>query len=287
MSVYMIGKAFKVKDLGSGEKLVLLALADYARDDGLCWPGIDHLSEKSSCSTRTVRRHIAALKKKGYLRVILRKRANGSYRTSMYQLFPDEFDPPKENGSTDVTIHDLPPQGGDVDDTGVVTNCQGGGDKLSPLEPSIETYTRIDSNESIPDAQHQDEPVPKLPPANSQKGILARYIRLEKPEEAGPGWKLPNFAREAKAASLLSKEGYKWEDIAACYRHLKAGWYRDKHLSLMTVRTNLPAFLNYRAGNISKEDIESGKYKQFLSQDEAYRRLHDAEKAGTHQGPNF
>jgi hypothetical protein len=45
----------------STPKLVLLALADAADDEGRCWPSVATLSVKASASTRTVRRAIQLL----------------------------------------------------------------------------------------------------------------------------------------------------------------------------------------------------------------------------------
>lgn len=52
-----------------GQKLVLLALAELAADDGTgAWPSQDSLAVKALCSVRTVRRHLAALEHAGLIR---------------------------------------------------------------------------------------------------------------------------------------------------------------------------------------------------------------------------
>lgn len=53
--------------LCDSDKLVLLALADWADDDGLCWPSIKKLAVKCSKSERTVQRAISALAEGGHL----------------------------------------------------------------------------------------------------------------------------------------------------------------------------------------------------------------------------
>jgi len=50
-----------------GEKLVLLALADWSNDAGVCWPSIRSLCEKSSAGERTVQRAIKSLIESGHL----------------------------------------------------------------------------------------------------------------------------------------------------------------------------------------------------------------------------
>jgi hypothetical protein len=54
-------------ELPDSEKLVLLALADCANDEGRCWPGMAALVRKCSKSDRTVQGSIIALCSKGHL----------------------------------------------------------------------------------------------------------------------------------------------------------------------------------------------------------------------------
>lgn len=55
-------------DLETTRKFVLITLADYADDDGNCWPSIASLCKRTSLSERTVRRAIRDLEACGYLR---------------------------------------------------------------------------------------------------------------------------------------------------------------------------------------------------------------------------
>lgn len=54
-------------DLPDSEKLVLLALADCANDEGHCWPGMTALTRKCSKSDRTIQLAIKMLVVKGHL----------------------------------------------------------------------------------------------------------------------------------------------------------------------------------------------------------------------------
>lgn len=54
-------------DMPAGEKLVLLALADCANDEGRCWPGIASLSRKTGKSERSLQGAIKALCAAGHL----------------------------------------------------------------------------------------------------------------------------------------------------------------------------------------------------------------------------
>jgi DNA-binding transcriptional ArsR family regulator len=51
----------------AGEKLVLLALADCADDDGVCWPSVGTLARKTGQSQRTVQGALKALERAGHL----------------------------------------------------------------------------------------------------------------------------------------------------------------------------------------------------------------------------
>lgn len=66
MSVRMMALVWEL-NLPDSEKLVLLALADCANDEGYCWPSIETLKKKCSKSERTVQNCIRTLCVKGHL----------------------------------------------------------------------------------------------------------------------------------------------------------------------------------------------------------------------------
>lgn len=66
MSVRIMTAAWAV-DLPAGEKLVLLALADCANDEGICWPGIRSLCAKTGKSERSLQSAIQSLCSSGQL----------------------------------------------------------------------------------------------------------------------------------------------------------------------------------------------------------------------------
>ena len=51
------------------EKMVLLCLADFANDRGECWPAVDTIAAKCSCSDRTVQKAIKSLMASGVVTV--------------------------------------------------------------------------------------------------------------------------------------------------------------------------------------------------------------------------
>lgn len=105
MSVHVMSWAFSLP-IPPGEKLVLLALADRANDDGECWPGRESLATKCSMGLRTIDGHILSLQKKGLLEVEHRRVGN-QQKTNLYRLFVgktpakprDNFEPAESAGA--------------------------------------------------------------------------------------------------------------------------------------------------------------------------------------------
>lgn len=87
MSVHVSARAWQRMDECSsdGERLVLLALADYANSEGIAWPKSATLAEKCATSVRTVERHLAALRERG---MIVRVARGGRGRGTTYEVLP-------------------------------------------------------------------------------------------------------------------------------------------------------------------------------------------------------
>jgi len=58
---------WKLKDLADSEMLILLAMADWADRDGVCWPSIAQLADKTNKGERTIQGAIKAIVAKGHL----------------------------------------------------------------------------------------------------------------------------------------------------------------------------------------------------------------------------
>ena len=68
MSIKLMTAAWDREDLSSTQKLVLLALADWANDEGLCWPSIERVAKKSSLKKRAVQLAIRSLEEMQFIR---------------------------------------------------------------------------------------------------------------------------------------------------------------------------------------------------------------------------
>lgn len=70
---------FDETDLRDSELLLALAIADFANDEGVCWPGANRLSSRIRRSPRRVKELMAILRQKGFLEVAGRKSLSRGY----------------------------------------------------------------------------------------------------------------------------------------------------------------------------------------------------------------
>lgn len=68
------------------EKLVLIALADMADDDGVCWPAMKKVAKKSLCSKRTAQRAIGRFEDMQILSKTERPKEQKRNDSNLYQL---------------------------------------------------------------------------------------------------------------------------------------------------------------------------------------------------------
>ena len=120
--------------LPPGEKLTLLALADNANDEGVCWPSINNLSIKTSMHRTSVMRILGELESR---RLITRSSDSG--RSNTYQI---HLQNQSHHATSSKTRLVAPCDGGSsVVRLPVVAPCDGGSSVVRPrtiIEPSIE-----------------------------------------------------------------------------------------------------------------------------------------------------
>lgn len=90
MSIRLMAQVWNAALPSSTHKLVLLAFADHANDEGECWPSIKKVAVKSQISQRQVQRIVADLKRNGLL--IALKPAHGR-KTPTYRIRGDTMTP--------------------------------------------------------------------------------------------------------------------------------------------------------------------------------------------------
>lgn len=77
---------FESKTLGPTERLVMLALADHADDEGKCYPSILRLCERTGLSERAVQNNVKKLADAGYLSVHI---GGGKGNANLYFVSPN------------------------------------------------------------------------------------------------------------------------------------------------------------------------------------------------------
>lgn len=94
MSIKLMDQVFKNETLDANKKLIMLALADNANDEGFCYPSINTIVKKTSLSNKTVIKHIKELEEK---ELLLSKKRNsklnekgGGRLSTIYIVFPLE-----------------------------------------------------------------------------------------------------------------------------------------------------------------------------------------------------
>jgi hypothetical protein len=78
MSIRLMSAVFDNSELGPTSKLIMLALADHADDEGHCYPSIKRLCERTSLSERAVQGNIRDLQARGYLSVSMNAGRRGA-----------------------------------------------------------------------------------------------------------------------------------------------------------------------------------------------------------------
>lgn len=91
MSVKIMAEVWAEADSEGGELLVLLALADYADDDGWCYPSVPAIAAKARLSARQTRAHIRNLEEKGT--VYCPSTKGGAGHTNRYRITPKRRKP--------------------------------------------------------------------------------------------------------------------------------------------------------------------------------------------------
>lgn len=88
MSIEQMNRVWKLADVSQGTLLVLLALADWANDAGVCWPSVPKIALKARLSERQVRRIIEELQERKILTIQENRgrKKGGEYATSVYKI---------------------------------------------------------------------------------------------------------------------------------------------------------------------------------------------------------
>jgi DNA-binding MarR family transcriptional regulator len=132
MSIQHIARCFYTGTLRPNQRLVAIALADYADDHGRLFPSLKNIAAKTGYSRRQTQRIVQELADLGYVEILVGATWN---RTPLYQLHPEALAEPDRSEDIPLPLHELigatisaqdtPPRG----DTG---GAEARGDNLTP-----------------------------------------------------------------------------------------------------------------------------------------------------------
>lgn len=86
MSIDAISWALSVDLPNAGQKLTLIAICNFANESDEAWPSQERLARDTSQSPRSVRNHLAALEKAGFIKRRKRKKQDGSFNSDMISI---------------------------------------------------------------------------------------------------------------------------------------------------------------------------------------------------------
>ncbi|POP69030.1 helix-turn-helix domain-containing protein [Pseudomonas syringae] len=131
MSIKAMNWAWEQK-LSPSSKLILMAIADAADEEGDCWPKVKTIAKKCGVSDRTVQRVLKEFVSGNLISVTPRfsqdrRQVSNNYRLNPQNHYPDNLSPPQAPRSRRDEADVAP---------GVPQKCQGAGDiVMSDLEP--------------------------------------------------------------------------------------------------------------------------------------------------------
>lgn len=151
MSVKALNWAFNI-NIEPVKKVILLALADCADDDGKhCYPGYTHLANKASVCTKTIKRNIVQLVDLGLIKKHNRKKGQ-RYTSNEYELLLGVTAPlycgDRESLPEPVAKNET---GGDFESTGGDSSCPQMGTPEVPLSVKKTPVIDTDADEDLPE----------------------------------------------------------------------------------------------------------------------------------------
>jgi hypothetical protein len=178
-------------------KLVLMALADAADDQGICWPSVATLASKVGVSTRTVRRVMQELISGKLLAAEQRYRSDGSCSSNRYRLSlagGDKLSPaPDASDTTPGQACQGPP------DTGVIPGTTIRTQRESP-QPHISVTEQSDrGGGALSDLNY---PKTLLPAERSRAEALVAVLPTPLNQQVLDEWAGIIIAGEIRASSL-------------------------------------------------------------------------------------
>jgi hypothetical protein len=225
MSVRTMARVWDLSQHAGTELLMLLAIADFADDDGNAYPAVSTLAEKCRMKTRNANYILSDLQKSGELDVLVNEGPKG---TNRYKI---------NVGSYGKGLQRLA-GGGLQSGAGVQSSA---GLHSSAPTPAMECSKPLHPIADEPSLNHQEPPVSKrVVKANAlddlsdllvdvDKQVLSDWLAVRKSKKAGPLTRtaLTAVIREAVKAGISLNDAITF-CCEADWRGFNATWYADK-----------------------------------------------------------
>lgn len=99
MSTVIMSACWPLQGMSAPQKAVLISLADNANDEGVCWPSVARISERTCLSERAVRNAIRWLEEVGILSSTQRYGRSTYYTVTPASYAPGTTCPQNRNGT--------------------------------------------------------------------------------------------------------------------------------------------------------------------------------------------
>lgn len=211
MSIKVMNAVWEQDDLDASETLVMLALADWANDDGLCWPSLERLTEKTRLTERGLRGIILRLEERGYLE---RKKlhARGTY----YTVKPRNYVPVEMPKPTGTSFRQLP----EPRSANTLETHQTSSELSSPtLENNLKPSAKNNSSEE-PRAKKSSSPVVVDPPPCVTPETWRAWVEMRVAKKKPP----TEYAQQLMAKKLVRFDRVGWDAEKLLARSILHNW---------------------------------------------------------------
>jgi len=224
MSIALMTLAWKT-NLPSTKKLAMLAMCDWANDDGgSLHPSVARLAERLSCSTRQAQRVLHELIDDGWIAVVANHHGGAPGMTRHYMIDVEKLRKSSQTGDIDVT--------GDIGVTGdihvarrVTSTSQTGDIDVTQtiIDPSIDPS--IINKRTVATRRRQRQQSMQCPHDVNQQ-VFADWLEVRKAKRAGPVTQtvLDGIRREANKAGISLEEAIRHCCLAG-WQGFRAAWY--------------------------------------------------------------
>ena len=93
----IIFRTDRVNDLTAIERMVMISLCSYADDSGQCWPSHNEIARTAGTSVASVKRSLAKLVDRKYIKIFNRGDETGRKTTNIYQINIEKSVPVKRS----------------------------------------------------------------------------------------------------------------------------------------------------------------------------------------------